>query len=365
MARLKCMISMSHTVDQPNLWFSNGYSQNVKFFYDLLELMGHEPWFMTAQRIEGDQFELDGRSYRCVQMQQMVDEMIHCDIAFEGGVTINPDLRSFLRQAFGTRIVSLRYGIGLLMDMEQLVHAETMSPGIHVAGADVVWTSPHIAYGLPYLRTLYRCPSGVSPYIWEPEFVTRRFLASGKPRTRDIFVMEPNLSVIKNALIPMAIIEQVYRAEPDSFSRAMILNAMQFYQRQYFLENIVRNMEAMLAERNKVYFTPRARFDECFQQQDLLLGHQWGCDLNYLYLEALYAGIPLVHNSDSLREVGYYYPDFDVDRGRDQCLRALKDYRVEEHIGANMAELHKYSIHNPQVQKEYARLIEQVMDTRL
>lgn len=365
MTSLVCVISMSHKVDDPGLWFGNGYSQNVKFFYDLLELMGHEPWFMTAERIEENRFELLGKQYRCVQMQEMVDRMMHCDIAFEGGVTINPDMRDFLRQAFGTRIVSLRYGIGLLMDMEQLVHVETMSPGIHVGGADVVWTSPHIAYGLPYLRTLYKCPSGISPYIWEPDFVNRRFLASGKPRTRDIYVMEPNISVIKNALIPMAIIEETWRAEPDSFGKAYILNAMQFYQRQYFLQNIVRHMDSLLAERNKVYFTPRARFDDAFQQPDLLLGHQWGCDLNYLYTEALYAGIPLVHNSESLQEVGYYYPGFDVDVGKEQMLRALREYRVEDQVAANEAQLFKYSIHNPAVQQEYQRLIEQVMDTAL
>ncbi len=365
MAKLKCLISMQPITDRPELWYSNGYNQNVKFFYDLLELMGHEPTFIAPGDVPGEQFVVKEKRYRCINQQKVVDDMLHCDIAFEGGVTINADMRDFLRGAFGTRIVSVRYGIGLLMDMEQLVHAETMSPGIHVSGADVVWTSPHIAYGLPYLRTLYRCPSGISPYIWEPDFITRRFLANGKPRVRDIYVMEPNISVIKNSLIPMAIIEQVYRSDPGSFGKAMILNGMHFYQRRYFLDNIARHLSCMPAERNKIYFTPRARFDEAFQQPDLLLGHQWGCDLNYLYLEALYAGVPLVHNSDSLREVGYYYPDFDVDAGRDQCLRALRDYRVEQAMPQNLAQVRRYSIHNPEVQQEYARLIEQVLDTPL
>ncbi len=365
MRKLKCFISMRHSVDAPELWFSNGYSQNVKFFYDLLELMGHEPVFMTNGKVPGGSFEVCRRSYRCVFQDDVINEMHPCDIAFEGGVTINADMRDFLRSAFGTRIVSLRYGIGLLMDMEQLVHAETMTPGIHVSGADVVWTSPHIAYGLPYLRTLYRCPSGVAPYIWEPDFISRRFLASGKPRQRDIYVMEPNISVIKNALVPMAIIEQVYRTDPDAFGKARIVNAMQFYQRAYFLDNIVRHMDSLLGENNKVFFTPRARFEDAFQQPDLLLGHQWGCDLNYLYLEALYTGLPLVHNSDSLREVGYYYPGFDVEIGRDQCLRALRDYRVEDAMPANSAMLRRFSIHNPEVQAEYRRLLEEVLDTPL
>ena len=64
MAGLKCLISMHHTVNQADLWYSNGYSQNVKFFYDLLELMGHEPVFMTPVDIPGNRFTLLGKEYR-------------------------------------------------------------------------------------------------------------------------------------------------------------------------------------------------------------------------------------------------------------------------------------------------------------
>ncbi len=363
MKSLTCLISMRDDVGSSNTWFSNGYSQNVKFFYDLLELLGHYPLFLFGAEFPAKRFTLLGKEYRGLSYQQVLDEGLYVDIIFETGVTVPEDMRALFRNRFGSRIVSVRYGISLIMDMEQLVHNESMSSGIHVAGSDWVWTSPHIGYGKHYLQTLFRCPAVEAPYLWEPDFVSKGFEDAPPEEVRDIYVMEPNLSVIKNALVPMAIVEEVFRTDPGLFGKAMVLNGLSFYQRTYFLENIVRYMDSLRSETNKVFFTGRYRFDDVFKKPDVLLGHQWGCSLNYLYLEALYSGLPLVHNAEPLQEVGYYYPEFDIQTGRDQCIAALKGHKVSAHLGPNRGFIERFSVHNPALQAEYGRLLEQVMDT--
>jgi hypothetical protein len=180
---------------------------------------------------------------------------------------------------------------------------------------------------------------------------------------RDIYVMEPSISIIKNALIPITIIEEVYRENPDSFGKATIVNGMKYYNEEYFLDNIARNLKSLQAEAKKVFFSPRITFNEVFKRPDILLGHQWGCELNYLYLEAIYAGLPLVHNSDALSETGYYYPGSDCHRGREQCLQALRNHNTDKAIKTGRKFLQQFSIHNPDVQKEYKRLIEEVLDS--
>jgi hypothetical protein len=40
---------------------------------------------------------------------------------------------------------------------------------------------------------------------------------------------------------------------------------------------------------------------------DVVLSHQWGNALNYLYLDAMYAGYPVVHNSPYLKVVLQYW----------------------------------------------------------
>ncbi len=360
MPPLSCLLTIQHRFDADDQWFSNGYSQNVKFLYDLLEALGHRPCFALDAPSPGE-VTIRGRRYRTRAMAEVLAAPSPVDLVFEAGVTVDPGQRAILRERDGARVVSVRYGTSLIFDMEQMLHEETMTPGVHVTGSDVVWTSPHIAYGAPYLRTLYDCPVAVAPYLWEPDFVDVRFDASADPPRRDVYVMEPNMSVIKNALVPLAILEEVFRSAPDSFGKAMILNATRFHQRTYFLENIVRSFRSLLAESEKVYFTPRALFREAITRRDVLLAHQWGCGLNYLYMEALHAGIPFVHNAEELAEAGFYYPGFDVQAGAEQLARALAPHDADAQARRSAAVLERFSVRNPDVQREYARLLDEAM----
>jgi hypothetical protein len=250
------------------------------------------------------------------------------------------------------------------MDMEQISYEHDIKiGGVHRQGNDFVWTSPHIAYGLPYLETIYNARGAICPYIWEPDFIQTQFTDYQNNGPRDIYVMEPSISVIKHALIPLTIIEEVYRENPAAFGRATIISGTNYNNKQYFLDNIVRNLSSARAEANKVFFTPRANFEEVFKKPDVLLGHQWGCELNYLYLEAIYAGLPLVHNSEGLKDLGYYYPGFDTHKGKEQCLEALHNHDEKKTIEEGRKLLEQFSIHNDSVQKEYTRLINEVLES--
>ena len=52
-------------------------------------------------------------------------------------------------------------------------------------------------------------------------------------------------------------------------------------------------------------------------------------ELNYLYFEALYLGLPLLHNSSSLSAYGYYYPDSDTQEAARQIDFILTNYSTD------------------------------------
>jgi hypothetical protein len=62
------------------------------------------------------------------------------------------------------------------------------------------------------------------------------------------------------------------------------------------------------------------------QFSDAVVSHQWGNDQNYLYLDVLYGGYPLIHNSPWMRDAGYYYPGFDAQEGGRQLLLAAREH---------------------------------------
>jgi hypothetical protein len=61
----------------------------------------------------------------------------------------------------------------------------------------------------------------------------------------------------------------------------------------------------------------------CENKINLVVSHQWENEQNYLYLDVLYGGYPLVHNSKWLSSVGYYYPDFDSNAAARQINSAI------------------------------------------
>ena len=48
--------------------------------------------------------------------------------------------------------------------------------------------------------------------------------------------------------------------------------------------------------------------------------------LNYLYLEVCWQGYPLIHNAHLCSDLGYYYPDNDIETGARQLLQAIDEH---------------------------------------
>lgn len=337
----------------------NGIAQNVKFLYDLLLRIGHKPYFLVPVRAEAMRIELAGLAYKAHTCQQALAMDKPTNLVLEVAVPVGEIERKEFRSRFGAKIVSVRFGHSMFMDMEEICHQSRMQGQLYVSKPDRVWASPHFKVAYPYLETVYQAPVRECPFIWEPDFVRDQTEPVFKEKP-NIYVMEPNLSVLKNALIPMAIIENLYRKEPGSFDRAFIVNGTKFNQQPYFLDNIVRNFRCLHAAANKVYFTARASFKDVFKERDVLIGHQMGCELNYLYMEALYRNIPLLHNSRPYQSVGFYYRDCDVFHGRDQLLAAVLDRDVQKQKAANDSFLSHFSINNPVVQDTYVSLIREL-----
>lgn len=360
---LSIAITLRADLEATQLWYSNGISQNIKFLYDLLELMGHRPVFLIFDDSPKHNATFKDKAYRVLSWGEWQREKPKLDLVLEAGVTVNHDFRAVFRE-HGTRIVGVKYGNDLFLDIEEMLFKNPETAGIvREPKPEALWISPHFDESKSYFEVLLDCPADFAPYLWEPDFVTGQFVNADRPSQLDIYVMEPNINVLKNAMIPMCIIEAIYRRDPNAFGKAMILNGMHFRDKPYFLTNIVRNLSSVESKANKVFFTERYSVDTTFKRPDVLVSHQWNCELNYLYLEVLWKGCALIHNSARLREFGYYYPDSEIHIAADQYLRLQKEFMPERVRYQSQPLLQRFSVHNPAVQQQYARLLDKAMST--
>jgi hypothetical protein len=200
---------------------------------------------------------------------------------------------------------------------------------------DEVWLMPKDRLSIPMMRTLHRCDVHLVPFIWHPQFVEQRMsevvrhgLRYGyEPRTEAqgfrVAMFEPNISVVKTSSIPMLICEEAYREERSSVTAMHVLNTLHLKDHPTLTHmanslDLVKHRKAVFHGRNDV-----VGFMSKFV--DAVVSHQWGHDQNVLYLDVLYGGYPLVHNSPWL-DAGYYYPDFDAQEGARRLLHAFREH---------------------------------------
>jgi hypothetical protein len=247
------------------------------------------------------------------------------------GAAIDRDCAQSMR-AHGCKMVSYKGGNAAVISMEATIakpprgDAETYFDHDYY---DAIWMTPqHIHTYRSWAATMYRCPVHEVPQIWSPLMLelagekTRRSFGFGPPADKwRIGVLDPNITVMKTSHLPMLVCETAYRRRPDAFKSIFITNSLQFKDNPHF-KSFVLSLNAARAG----VMTIEPRFlaweflaDHC----DAVVTHHWENGLNYLYYEVLYGGYPLIHNSEFLKDFGYYYEAFDADSGADALLRAI------------------------------------------
>ncbi|MEH6504571.1 MAG: DUF2827 family protein [Cycloclasticus sp.] len=362
-------ISVRDDIDE-NTLFHNGVSQNIFFLSDLFKLLGHKVFLhVNTDRKKKKLTLINNKSYPLITDSDLNDKSNKFDIAIEAGQILS----IAQREAFvsrGAKIISLHCGNQLIMDMETIFYTDGSSTGIrHIPDyIDDVWVLPHHAHQKTYMEVLMDARVSICPYIWEPYFLPKNHKNSLSFRDKpNIYVMEPNISVLKNALIPISIIELLHRKNIDIYDKAYIINGMKMYDHPFFLTNITKNFGAVnnKISPDKLYFTPRATFVDAFTHYDVLLSHHWNNDLNNLSFEAIYSNIPFVHNSQTMKDIGYYYPDFDVKLGSEALETALTNIKIdfEKNKKNNQQFLKGFSIQNKEIQNKYSELISSALSS--
>ncbi|MDA7742228.1 DUF2827 domain-containing protein, partial [Francisellaceae bacterium] len=233
---------------------------------------------------------------------------------------------------------------------------------------DEVWISPHLEPDLAYHETVfYPTKVKISPFIWTEKFLKssirehkkHRFVVDNlNVRDQKVIIMEPNITPQKFFLMPMTLCENAYNrfGLPKSVSVmcADHLNANDSVMTR------VRDFNMFEAKDINIYFNARVQLIQGLHEcGNILVAHQYSCELNYLYLECLSLGLPVVHNSPMLKEVGYYYPGNDIHIGAEKLKEAIESHDENQLEYSNQAKkfIKQFSIKNKDNVSGYRKLI--------
>ena len=371
-------ISTLSTAGQ-NVW-SAGITQNALFLAKLLRAI---PFVTDVVLLDvgteqdlGPQVDLDWFGARFVKLAEGADQV---DLIIEMVGAIDPAWMQ-LQRARGKK--SIWYCVG--QPYSGLVETTLFKENgffLRTESHDAIWLLPKDEAFEPMLRTLYRTPVFLTPYIWDPIFLQQRIDEVGKlgwhygyvPEAEQegpvcgwrLATFEPNISPIKSGLIPLLIAETALRRDPDSIGQLHMLNMLHLVEHPTLLY-LANSLD--IVRTHRTIFSGRVDIASFMAEQrvNAIVSHQWQNDQNYVYLDALYGNYPLIHNSPWLKDAGYYYPDFDIQCGAEAVLSARDCHDRElTHYGKRAAQVLKaVSIsHEPNVEA-FAELLRAVCHDR-
>ena len=209
-------------------------------------------------------------------------------------------LPSEVRKQIGDRVVMFYHESPAFNDMEKTVYKKTVL-NRNFTGVDAIWTWSHFQdTDFAYLQVLSRLPVFACPFVWEPVFLEHLSNPSmkkeGKPH---VIICENNHSNTSSAVIPLTILSEIKKNDPQiSWT---VMNSVQMLKGQYFVKNIVENLYLGDMKDISGNFLGRVRIIDFLKEKCCIISHQRWLPIKYLLLDALWLGIPLIHNCDMIR----------------------------------------------------------------
>jgi hypothetical protein len=298
------------TSGDTNGYFSNGLSQNALFLYKSLEkvpMVKPVLIFYPTYGLEWpSQMDIFGTT---AYNLELFYEKYHLDVLLTVSNALDPSIVQKFKKN-NVKVVAVVYGNTYIMDQEAMCFGDLLPateekrnfanrPLIRKeAGLDAVWLSPHFAWQKDYIMHRYSAPKAhVCPYIWGPELLLQQykqdphyekdgpFFRPGNPKNKNVFATEPNINVVKTSLFP--------------FQAANLV--------------VKRNNSDL----------HRYKFSTITKHGQVMFHHHFENGLNYTLLEAATLKLPVIHNSEFMPELGYYYKRANLTDAASQIEAAL------------------------------------------
>ena len=365
----KVILLATATIHSESL-FVNGLFQNVYILYKLFDAMGYAPILVVNDKPKDiQQVPTILRHVRMITVEEIVKSPIPIHIYLEIGMSIDQNLRRLFRTS-GAKVVKLYLGNILNIDIETPMFYGGMHFAHHVVGElDEIWVSPHYKQHEEYAAVLNHVepvPKSmkIAPYVWDPCILTLDGTRNLRWRPRQagevetFIILEPNISFQKSALIPIMIAERNYRMNKRPLE-VIVGNGDRLMKNPFFMETIFENLE--LVKDNMMTFSGRHDIPSIMRDHPHATGicHQWNNQYNYMTLEYLVAGFPVIHNAPDWHDIGYYYKGHSVSEGASALFKAQQyhAHNLERYRSSAETLKWRHSPYNPEVQKAWQALL--------
>jgi hypothetical protein len=346
---------------------ANGLFQNIFILYKMFEGAGYLPFLLVDDNKKHKDSKLFEK-FRTLDAPEWAAKPFRIYAYIEMGMSCGPNIRKLFKQS-GARMFKLYLGNILNIDIETPTFHPEHNFCHHMVGEiDTILVSPHYDFHQEYAAAINKVypQVGVAPYVWDPMFIQEQAdIYRHRPTPPYAFtIIEPNISFQKSSYIPIMIAESYFRRNPEKVQEIVVINGSKLLDSPFFKNTVLPTLSCHKA--GKLQLTGRAdtRVINKHLNSNIVIQHNYNNEYNYIFLEHLYMGFPVIHNFKSLKSYGYYYEGNDIeaaDRLIDN-ITAVHHMRAESYKTAARQLAWNFSIHNPSNIREWVKIINDGID---
>lgn len=374
------VIGITINLKSSSIW-SNGINQNAIYLALTLQKAGHSIFLLYPEAKDNkksfnnlNELLKDNKDIICMSLRNSFK--VRFDVLIQLGVSIEKAWHTAWKKLNNNiKLVNYECGNHFLIDSERILYnhlggdKEPKREAVLV-DPDQIWSIPQMENtNLYFYQHRRNCNKAtVIPFVWNPIALEENAKSNnfGNYTKRDIkkvAVMEPNISIMKNCIYPIIILERFVKYEKGELEQVMLVGASRI-KNNYTFKKLIHKTELF----NKKILTAEDRFQTHMVLEnyvDMVLSWQIENPLNYLYFDVCWLGWPLVHNANLCKDLGYYYEGFDADGAVDAIKNVIANHNNDEDYMNRMRKIiSRYTIENEKMLDNYNRLLDDLVNDR-
>lgn len=370
-------IGVTINVGNSSIW-SNGVNQNGIYLGMLLKEGGHDSNIIYSQSTADNNTKkfLDEipTGVNSIELQESFKTKF--DVVIQLGLTIEKSFtKHWKEQNPNVKIVAYECGNHFIIDSEKILfnaHSGNVKSNrvLEAPEFDQIWSIPQMENScLSYYKFKRQCKNAtVVPFIWDPIAIESNAKKKNyqlySPRDiKKIAVMEPNISVMKNCIIPIVTLDNFVREYENKLEKIFLVGGQKIKDNETF-KSLITGTE--LLKRKLLTAEHRVQTHRMLNNYvDLVLSWQWENNLNYLYFDICWLGWPLIHNANLCKDVGYYYNEFNADEGAAVLNKVIKNHNLDKKYIENQRNIiSRFTNKNKKMILQYNELLEDLVNDK-
>ena len=314
-------------------FFSGGGATTAISIAELCRALGHDVWLVNTNGMQPWWEDMQELSKHYTQVLHTVNyatsKEIPLDLVLEVSGTLDPVIRKNLanRSVWIVRKpillhdtensifplvlqkrdltgLSAIWALDTEITQDELEYLRILGRGIHVVCVPTVWTSKHLE--------CHKKDMNIPEWI---QILALFVQQKNALPAWSVHIAETNTSASSSCTIPLVALRELKRKNEVPLGYYKIHNADHIKNSDFFQTNIFKHCQ--IQDLSGIFVGRQRVMDWVLDPASVIFGHSRFRSLRPLYLDALWSGIPLVHNSTLLKDVGgqYFYSDNSIVEG--------------------------------------------------